>query len=191
MSRKFRKTFRLLLIAGIAAFLAILVSIPVQIIITQIQTPDPQGILMLGGNMNRERFTAKFAQKHPQLPVWISVGSYKSREIFAQAEIDPNRIHYDDRATDTVTNFTTMVEPLKKDNIRHVYLITSDYHMTRSSAIAIVVFGSQGLIVTPVQVPSSREPEAIVRIVRDIARSLVWLFTGRTGASLKPQLSLL
>jgi uncharacterized SAM-binding protein YcdF (DUF218 family) len=191
MSTKFRKSLRLLLIAGIAAFLAMLVSIPGQIIITKIQIPDPQGVLMLGGNVNREHFTANFAQKHPQLPVWISAGSAKSREIFAQANIVPNRIHYDDRATDTVTNFTTMVELLKKNNIRHVYLITSDYHMVRSSAIATVVFGSQGMIVTPVRVPSSRKPEATIRVVRDLARSWVWIFTGRTGASLKPQLSML
>ncbi|WP_390622268.1 YdcF family protein [Euhalothece natronophila] len=60
--------------------------------------------------------------------------------------MDTNRLHSDDRATDTVTNFTTMVEPLKENDIHHVYLITSDYHMRRSRVIGTVVFGSQSAI---------------------------------------------
>ncbi|AFZ49089.1 YdcF family protein [Dactylococcopsis salina] len=144
---------------------------------------------MLGGGRDRERFTAEFAQKHPSLPIWISVGSRKAPEIFANAAINPTRIHYDDRATDTVTNFTTIIEPFQDNNLDHVYLITSDFHMRRSRAIATVVFGSRGIIVTPVAVPSKREAEKNTRIARDVVRSLLWVFTKRTGASLNPSLS--
>ena len=188
MSRPSQKLLRFLFLIAVTIIFTVVGTIPVRIAITKVQVPEPQAILMLGGSLDRDRATAKFAKKHPNLPVWISAGYSRSREILAKANIDPNRIHYDNRATDTVTNFTTMVQPLKKHEIRHVYLITSDYHMRRSRAIGTIVFGSRGIILTPVTVSSKREPETTVHVARDVGRSLIWLFTGRTGASLNPRL---
>jgi len=190
MSAKFKKIFRFFLLLAIVTVLIILGSIPVKIALTQVQVPHPKAILMLGGNLDRDHLTADFAQKHPNLPLWISVGyRNRSRQIFAKANINPDRLHYNNRATDTVTNFTTMVEPLQKNDIRHVYLITSDYHMARSRAITTIVFGSRGIIITPVEVSSNRKPETKLHIARDVVRSIIWLFTGFTGASLNPRLS--
>ncbi len=189
MRFKFPKFCRFIIIVGIVAIITIVASLPVRIALTHFQNPQPEAIFMLGGGIQREHFTAEFAQQHPELPVWISAGSSRIRKIFAEANLDSNRIHYDDRATDTVTNFTTMVEPFQKNDIHHVYLITSDFHMRRSSAIATIVFGSQGIVFTPREVSSSKEPEEISRIIRDIGRCLLWLVTGRTGASYNPRLS--
>ena len=39
---------------------------------------EPQAILVLGGSterLEREKFTADFAKKYPNLPIWISGGS--------------------------------------------------------------------------------------------------------------------
>ncbi|MHC5722289.1 MAG: YdcF family protein, partial [Nostoc sp.] len=70
-----------------------------------------------------------------------------------------------------------------------IYLITSDYHMKRARAIAAIVLGSQGIAVTPVEVPSQGDKsETLVRILRDCGRSLLWVVTGRTGASFNPRL---
>ncbi|MEO1433309.1 MAG: hypothetical protein AAFS12_05585 [Cyanobacteria bacterium J06632_19] len=73
--------------------------------------------------------------------------------------------------------------------LQHIYLITSDYHMRRARAIATVVLGSRGVVVTPVAVDSERdEDEALVRVVRDFGRSLLWVLSGRTGAGFNPRL---
>lgn len=184
-----RKPLRFLLLVGLAAVVTVTISLPVRLIVVKLQNPEPQALLMLGGDLSREHFTAEFGQQNPDLPIWVS-GTYpEGRRILKDHSIDPNRVHYDDRATDTVTNFTTMIEPLKKNNIAHVYLITSDYHMARSTAIGTVVFGSRGITFTRVPIPSNQEPDNTIRIARDVGRSFLWLVTGRTGASFNPRLS--
>ncbi len=182
------KIFNLSIIAFTTAMLFVVVNVPTQILLTKLKAPQPQAILMLGGNIAREHFTLEFAHQHPELPIWVSSGSPYERQVLSKADLDSNRIHFDNRATDTVTNFTTTVNPLLENNIRHVYLITSDYHMRRSRAIATVVFGSKGIIVTPVSVSSQHPRERNYRVVRDVVRSFVWVFSGRTGASFNPRL---
>lgn len=105
--------------------------------------------------------------------------------IFQTAGIDEQRLHVDTRAVDTVTNFTTLVKDFSQQKIQHIYVVTSDFHMPRARAIATIVLGSQGITFTPVPVPSPYKPEPKIEILRDSFRSLFWLFTGRTGASLK------
>jgi uncharacterized SAM-binding protein YcdF (DUF218 family) len=96
-------------------------------------------------------------------------------------------LHLDGRATDTVTNFTTLVEDFVRQKLQHIYLITSDYHMKRARAIASIVLGSHGIAVTPVEVPSQGDKsESLVRVLRDCGRSVVWILTKRTGASFNP-----
>lgn len=70
-----------------------------------------QAILVLGGGEDREEFAAQFAEFHPVLKIWVSSGSppNKSRAIFQDAGIADSRVYLDYRATDTVTNFTTLV----------------------------------------------------------------------------------
>lgn len=189
MPPKAQKVFRFFLLIAVAVIVTVIGTIPVRIALTQSQVREPEAIFVLGGNLDRDRAAAELAQQHPEVPIWVSVGSNRSREIFKEAGIDESRLHYDDTATDTVTNFTTMVEPLQENDIHHVYLVTSDYHMRRSRAIGTMVFGSRGIIFTPLAVPSKQETETKIRAARDFGRSLIWLFTGRTGASLKPRFS--
>jgi uncharacterized SAM-binding protein YcdF (DUF218 family) len=147
---------------------------------------EPQAILVLGGDVEREHFAATFASAHPRLEVWISSGTNPeyAEWFFQQADIDRDRIHLDYRAVDTVTNFTTLVEDLKQEGVESVYLITSDYHMRRASIIAQVVLGRYDITFQPIPVPSTAaEPEPMVRGLRDGARAVFWVFTGQTGAS--------
>lgn len=161
--------------------------IPVRIAIARWQAPQPQAILTLGGRPARETFTAEFARLHPELKVWVSSGllPQHSRPIFRDQGISDDRVNLDYRALDTVTNFTTLVKDLERQNIHHIYLITSDYHMTRAEAIATIVLGSHGIAFTTISVPSGKPPESHLHVARDVARSVVWLFTGYTGAELK------
>ncbi|NEQ26943.1 MAG: YdcF family protein, partial [Microcoleus sp. SIO2G3] len=87
------------------------------------------------------------------------------------------------------TNFTSLVKDFKTQNIQHLYLITSDFHMLRAKAIATLVLGSQGITFTPISIPSNDPQESLVRILRDSGRSVLWIFTGRTGASLSPRVA--
>lgn len=142
-------------------------------------------ILVLGGGSDRERLATQLAQTKPDLQVWVSSGTPEAAGIFQAANISASRVHYDARATDTVTNFTTVVNDFKRRGVQHVYLITSDFHLARAQAIAAIVFGTQGIAVTPLTVKSQRSPESAFHILRDAGRSIVWLVTGRTGASFR------
>lgn len=173
----------MLFFAGL--IIALLLIIPVRLAIAHYQTPQPQAILTLGGGSNREEFTALFAQFYPHIKIWVSSGKplHKVQEIFHAAGIPDYRLHLDYRATDTVTNFTTLVEVFQQQQIQHIFLITSEFHMPRAKAIATIILGSRGIAFTPVSVPSKpTELESILRILRDTIRSLLWIVTGYTGA---------
>lgn len=175
------------IIALLASILiSIIAAIPFKLAIANHHTPYPQAILTLGGGHQREVFTAKFAIAHPNLPIWVSTGTkeVRARAIFQQARINHRRVYLDRRATDTVTNFTTVVADFKKQNIQHIYLITSDFHLPRAKAIAFMVFGSQGIAYTPVSMSTDRKAEPKRKIVRDVLRSYLWILTKRTGSSL-------
>ncbi len=153
------------------------------------QFEQPQAMLVLGGStsaLEREKFAAEFARQYPDLPIWVSGGSPKgyTEQVFAKAGIDTSRLNLDYRAVDTVTNFTTLVDELKARGIKSVYLITSDYHMRRSRIIGEIVLGSRGIEFKPVSVPSERSPEPIEKAIRDGARAVLWVATGRTGSTL-------
>jgi uncharacterized SAM-binding protein YcdF (DUF218 family) len=147
---------------------------------------EPQAIFVLGGHENRERMAAKLAAQYPQLPVWVSSGSPEGyvKRIFAKAGVKGDRLHLNYQAKDTVTNFTTLVNVLKNQDIKSVYLITSDNHMTRARLVGEIIFGSQGIILKPLPVASHLPAEAPEKSLRDVARALLWLTTGRTGETL-------
>ncbi len=150
------------------------------------QVPNPEGILVLGGDLTRERQAAQMARTLPQLPVWVSTGvsNTLSRRVFQAANVPLTQVHLDRRAVDTVTNFTSLVSEFQQQGVRHLYLVTSDYHMRRSQAIAFFVLGSRGIAFTSVSVPSEQPPESLLRIGRDVGRAVFWLATGHTGAGL-------
>ncbi len=179
--RKIRMVFTLTILCIALTF------IPIRLGLAHLQSPTPQLILTLGGTIERETFTAQFAQQHPNLDIWVSSGVATSlaQKVFKEAGIPEQQVHLDQRAIDTVTNFTTLVQDFKTNDIHHVYLITSDFHMRRSIAIAFFVFGSHGIAFTPVAIPSQNPDESWLRVARDVGRSVVWIITGHTGASLK------
>ncbi|NET72752.1 MAG: YdcF family protein [Sphaerospermopsis sp. SIO1G2] len=171
---------------SIISFVVVITSfIPTRIAITSYQAPNPQAILTLGGGPEREKFTAKFAQHYPNLDIWVSSGVFPAQAfaIFHNYDISTDRIHLDYQAVDTVTNITTITKYLQQRHIQHTYLITSDFHIPRATIIATLVLGSQGIIFTPVALPTQRSEESMFPIVRDAGRALLWIVSGRTGAS--------
>lgn len=161
----------------------------IRLIFATHQTPTPQIALVLGGRAERERFAAHLARQQPMLDVWISTGRPRCtlEEIFKLEDVSLSRLHTDYQATDTVTNFTTMVSKLKVQDVKHLYLVTSAFHMPRSEAIAFWVLGSHGIAYTPITVDDEykiSEPQH--KIWRDVMRSWLWLLTGRSSSSLDP-----
>ena len=146
------------------------------------KNPQPQGILVLSGNQQRIEQAARFSESYPHLDFWVSCSRREFNfisGILAKESISPSRLHYDLCATDTVTNFTCMVSRLKENKINHVYLITSDYHMRRARTIAFLVFGSQGIVITPVSIPSDKQQqESWWKLGRDLLRSWLWILSG-------------
>lgn len=186
--RRKRWKFRFFALVSCAFLLVLLGIIPVRLAIASYQAPEPQAILTLGGGGEREEFTAQFAKYYPSLEIWVSSGlpAQLARPIFRTAAIPDSRVHLDNRAVDTVTNFTSLVADFKRHHFQHLFLITSDFHMPRAQAIATIVLGSQGITFTPVTIPSEKPVESQFHILRDIVRAILWLVTGRTGASLHP-----
>lgn len=142
--------------------------------------PQPQAIFVLGGHPDRERAAAQIARYYLELDIWVSSGSEPDvvSDIFRSVGISSERLHLDYQASDTVTNFTTLLTTFKSLNLKHLLLITSDFHMTRARTIALFVLGGHGIAYTPQPVPSSRPLESNWLAIRDAARSIVWLLTG-------------
>lgn len=149
---------------------------------------QPDAILVLGGSEEREIFSAKFAKQHPNLPVWISSGAPRdyAERVFSKTGVDLHRLNLNYQAVDTVTNFTSLVDQLRQKNVRSVYLITSDYHMRRAQVIGEIVFGSRGINIQPVPIPSNHSDEPLSKALRDGGRAVLWVATGQTGAQLAP-----
>ncbi|NEQ95947.1 MAG: YdcF family protein [Cyanothece sp. SIO2G6] len=145
----------------------------------------PDAILVLGGAEEREHFAAEFAQHKPDLPIWVSSGSNQdyAEWVFAEAGISGDRLNLDYRAVDTVTNFTTLAKDFKTSGFDSVYVITSDYHMRRAWVIGNIVLGSQGIQCRPIPIESDRTPEPLRKVIRDGARSLLWVTTGHSGTT--------
>lgn len=161
-----------------AAFISSFIS--VRLAIAHHRTPTPEAMFVLGGGIGREQFSAKFAVEQPPLKIWISSGSpaHTILKVFATENAPTAQLYLDYQATDTVTNFTTIVKQLKEQQIEHVYLATSTFHMARAKAIAFVILGSHGITYTPLEIPSKRPPESGWKTIRDVNRALLWLLTG-------------
>ena len=146
----------------------------------------PQRILVLGGDLDRERVGLRLAQKL-SLPLVVSGGSNPeyAQWLVRDAGMDQSRVLLDYRAKDTFSNFTSLVDDLKRDGVRHVYLVTSEDHLPRAMTVGRLVAGSRGIRLTGVPVacqPACRE-ETWGKRLGDGIRALTWVITGR---DLKP-----
>lgn len=147
------------------------------------EPPPPQMILVLGGDADREREAARLAREDG-LPVVVSGGTNPeyARWLFEQREgVPPSRLRLDYRATDTLTNFTSLADDLRRARIRHALLVTSSDHMQRAMLVGRIVAGSRGIHLTPVAVPCGDrcDPEGRRLVWGDGLRALIWVVSGR------------
>ena len=144
--------------------------------------PPPQLVFVLGGDVERERVGAEVAQRDG-LPVIVSGGSNPeyAHWLFRGRGLDDSRVLLDYRATDTLSNFTSVVDDLKRAKIRHVLLVTSSDHMDRALMVGRVVAGSRGIGLTPLAVPCGNRcfPEDWRKVWGDGLRAALWVVSGR------------
>ncbi len=147
------------------------------------QPPPPQMILVLGGDVAREEVAAQLAQQRG-LPVVVSGGSNPEYAdwLFRQRQgLPPDQVQLDYRARDTVSNFTSLVDDLKRARIRHALLVTSSDHMERALLVGRIVAGSRGIHLTPVPVSCGGRCrlEGRRKLWRDGLRSALWVLSGQ------------
>ena len=145
--------------------------------------PPPQMILVLGGDADREAAAARLARTDG-LPVVVTGGTNPeyAHWLFQQKEGLPSRqVQLDYRARDTVSNFTSLVDDLRKARIRHALLVTSTDHMQRALLVGRIVAGSRGIHLTPVPVPCGDlcVVEGRRRLWGDGARAALWVISGQ------------
>jgi uncharacterized SAM-binding protein YcdF (DUF218 family) len=140
-------------------------------------------ILVLGGDTQREVFAARLAHEDG-LPVIVSSGSNPeyAHWLFQELEgLAPDHVQLDYRARDTLSNFTSLVDDLRRARIRHALLVTSSDHMNRALLVGRIVAGSRGIRLTPVPVPCGQlcVVEGRRKVWGDGARALLWVISGR------------
>jgi uncharacterized SAM-binding protein YcdF (DUF218 family) len=145
--------------------------------------PPPQMILVLGGDVAREQRAAELAQRDG-LPVVVTGGSNPeyAHWLFQQREgLPSHQVQLDYRAHDTLSNFTSLVDELRRARIRHALLVTSSDHMPRALLVGRIVAGSRGIQLTPVAVPCGQRChlEGQGKVWGDGARAVLWVLTGR------------
>jgi uncharacterized SAM-binding protein YcdF (DUF218 family) len=145
--------------------------------------PPPQLILVLGGDVAREQRAAELARSRG-LPVVVSGGSNPeyAHWLFEQRQGLPRgQVQLDYRARDTLSNFTSLVDDLRRARIRHALLVTSSDHMARALLVGRIVAGSRGIALTPVPVACGDQcqPEGRSKVWGDGLRAGLWVLSGR------------
>jgi hypothetical protein len=160
----------------------------------------PDAIFVLGGpELERQEEAVQLAHELPHCNIFISSGK---QGIIKMAGLS-HRMTHNRSATDTVTNFTTMMPMFNRANYKHIVVVTSDYHFRRARVIGNMISMSYNIHLSwrtaktnESSLPSSSLPtiasnefssqlwsaETNARICRDVIRTLLWLLIGVEGS---------
>ena len=147
---------------------------------------QPQVILVLGGDIDREIAGIKIA-KELNLPLIVSGGSNSqfSDWLIKEAGISEDLVKRDYRAKDTLTNFTSIIDDLNEEAITHILLITSKYHIDRAKVVGEIIASSRGIRMTSLSIPCKSfcsvkaKKESIQKKNIDFLRSIIWVLIGK------------
>jgi len=142
----------------------------------------PQVIMVLGGDVNREFAGINIAKKYNKSLI-ISGGSNPeyAEWLIDISGISPDLVRLDYRATDTLSNFTSLIDELGNRNISHILAVTDEVHLRRASMIGTIVAGSRGIRLSTLAVKckGSCEKESLQKQMLDVFRSIVWVISGK------------
>lgn len=142
-------------------------------------TTAVKAIFVLGGEVERDLYAVQLGEEVPGTLVFVSSPGGGAEERLRSLEL-ASRLRLSWDATDTVTNFSTVIPSLIRAGVTHVLLVTSPYHMPRSRAIASVMLGAVGItferrpVVGGLEIPV--EPHW--KTWRDCLRAWLWRLTG-------------
>lgn len=147
---------------------------------------QPQRILVLGGDADRERVGLTLARRM-NLPLVVSGGTNPeyAQWLMQDAGLAADRVRLDYRAQDTLGNFTSLVDELQREGVHHLLLVTSEDHLPRAMTVGGIVAGSRGIRLTgiPVSCADRCRQEGLGKRFGDGLRALAWVATGK---DLKP-----
>ena len=154
---------------------------------------QPQLILVLGGDIDREVAGIKIA-KELNIPLIISGGSNSqfSDWLIKEGGISEDLVKRDYRAKDTLTNFTSIIDDLNEEEITHILLITSKYHIERAKVVCEIIASSRGIRLTSLSIPCKsfcsvkEQKESVPKRNIDFVRSIIWVTTGKDIKPLVP-----
>lgn len=153
------------------------------IALTQSAMQPIDGVLVLGGSIQREIYAAELSMRHPQLPVLISQGSDAPciRKIFERDQSPVHRVWLEQCADSTFGNFYFGLPILQAWGVRHVQVVTSPTHLPRALWLARVMLSSHGIWVTPSLVEETGVPgnqESWWKTSLDVSRGGLWAVAG-------------
>lgn len=137
------------------------------------------GVLVLGGSIRREMYSADYRRSHPQIPILISAGSEPPciYAIFERNQVSMENVWLEDCAHSTFYNFFYSAPILKRWHIHHLELMTSDSHLPRAIWMAKIILGAQGIWVDANIVPETGTPgnqETRLKTILDVTRGGLW-----------------
>ena len=155
------------------------------------------GVLVLGGSIQRERYVMTHASDLPR-PILISGGSPPDcvQRMWDQSNdrdsISLDGIWIEPCATSTFENFIFAAPFLKAQGVKHVLVLTSANHLFRAGHLGRVMLGFQGIAVEPFSVSERGRPgnhESRVKTGLDLLRGTLWgLFSPLLPAKICPGL---
>ena len=134
-------------------------------------------ILHLGGSMLRGTRVLELKQQYPDADILVS--SEGGDPVLWYEKRGATAVH-DTEAWDTVTNFTYTFDRIKSEyDPKRIIVVTHDWHMPRSRAIAEAVYLFRGveLVYEPYLDGSQRDSDRNY-LPLDFLRALLWRFTG-------------
>jgi hypothetical protein len=138
-------------------------------------------ILHLGGNWHRVEQTAVEAKRRPMAHIVISSEGGKPQLMgyLKEQGIDAWRVTLDDKAYDTVGNFTDTFPLVRRLGGTRVFVVTSDWHMKRAMAIAAAAYAFSGI--QAVACPWADNPKRVDKgnLCWDVSRTVKWRLDGR------------
>ena len=147
-----------------------------------INKKNPELILVLGGDVRREKEGIKISKKLG-IPLLISGGSNPeyAEWLIEKEGIDRNNVKLDYRAKDTLSNFTSIIEDLIDNDISHLLMITSEEHFQRANLIGKMIMGSKGIKLTSLSLDCHIEckKESYRKQVLDSIRAISWISIGK------------
>ena len=160
---------------------------------SQFNNQQPQVILVLGGDIDREVAGIKIA-KELNIPLIVSGGSNSqfSDWLIKEEGISEDLVKRDYRAKDTLTNFTSIIDDLNEEDITHILLITSKYHIARAKVVGGMIASSRGIRLTSLSIPCKsfcsvkEQKESVKKKYVDFLRSIIWVVTGKDIKPLVP-----